>query len=126
MVRTESTTKMTNDTNNTSSIISKVWSFMTILRDAGVGYGDYLEQLTYLLFLKMADEFSRPPYNRQLPIPTEYNWESLACWRTPLQSPLLLVAYELLSLRLFEFDSVIRPVLEPPIALDFVTDGVPQ
>ena len=68
---------MTNESNNTSSIISKVWSFMTILRDDGVSYGDYLEQLTYLLFLKMADEFSRPPYNRKLPIPPEYNWESL-------------------------------------------------
>ncbi len=68
---------MSNEPNNTSSIISKVWSFMTVLRDDGVGYGDYLEQLTYLLFLKMADEFSRPPYNRQLPIPLEYNWQSL-------------------------------------------------
>lgn len=68
---------MTNETNNTSSIISKVWSFMTVLRDDGVGYGDYLEQLTYLLFLKMADEFSRPPYNRKLPIPEAYNWGSL-------------------------------------------------
>lgn len=66
------------DTNNTSSIISKVWSFCTILKDDGVGYGDYLEQLTYLLFLKMADEFSRPPYNRKLPVPKEYNWESLS------------------------------------------------
>jgi type I restriction enzyme M protein len=37
-------------------IISKVWSFSTTLRDDGVGYGDYLEQLTYLIFLKMADE----------------------------------------------------------------------
>ncbi len=42
--------------NNTSSIVSKVWSFCNPLRDVGVGYGDYLEQLTYLLFLKMADE----------------------------------------------------------------------
>lgn len=50
---------------------------MTVLRDDGVGYGDYLEQLTYLLFLKMGDEFSKPPYNRKLPIPNEYNWESL-------------------------------------------------
>lgn len=72
---------MTSETNNTSSIISKVWSFMTVLRDDGVGYGDYLEQLTYLLFLKMADEFSKPPYNRQLPIPGEYNWESLTAKR---------------------------------------------
>lgn len=63
--------------NNTSSIVSKVWSFCNPLRDVGVGYGDYLEQLTYLLFLKMADEYSKPPYLRKLPIPQEYNWESL-------------------------------------------------
>jgi type I restriction enzyme M protein len=44
---------------NTSSITSKVWSFCHHLRDEGVGYGNYLEQLTYLLFLKMADEFSK-------------------------------------------------------------------
>ncbi len=62
---------------NTSAIISKVWSFANVLRDDGVSYGDYLEQLTYLLFLKMADEFSKPPYNRNLTIPEEYNWESL-------------------------------------------------
>lgn len=60
---------MSNEANNTSSIISKVWSFCTILKDDGVGYGDYLEQLTYLLFLKMADEFSRPPYNRSYSFP---------------------------------------------------------
>jgi len=65
-------------TENTSSIISKVWNFCTVLKDDGVSYGDYLEQLTYLLFLKMADEFSKPPYNRKLPIPNEYNWESLS------------------------------------------------
>jgi type I restriction enzyme M protein len=62
---------------NTSSIISKIWNFCTVLKDDGVSYGDYLEQLTYLLFLKMADEFSKPPYNRKLPVPMEYNWESL-------------------------------------------------
>ncbi|MDM8557408.1 class I SAM-dependent DNA methyltransferase [Candidatus Parabeggiatoa sp. HSG14] len=54
---------------NESSIISKVWNFANVLRDDGVGYGDYLEQLTYLLFLKMADEFSKPPYNRSLTFP---------------------------------------------------------
>lgn len=63
--------------NNTSSIVSKVWSFCNPLRDVGVGYGDYLEQLTYLLFLKMADEYSKPPYNRQLNIPKDFNWGSL-------------------------------------------------
>jgi type I restriction enzyme M protein len=62
---------------NTASIISKVWIFCTTLRDDGVGYGDYLEQLTYLIFLKMADEYARPPYNRDVGIPPEYNWQSL-------------------------------------------------
>ncbi|ABA57702.1 N-6 DNA methylase [Nitrosococcus oceani ATCC 19707] len=62
---------------NTASIISKVWSFCTTLRDDGVGYGDYLEQLTYLIFLKMADEYSQPPYRREVGIPPEYNWQSL-------------------------------------------------
>ena len=60
-----------------ASIVSKVWSFCTTLRDDGVGYGDYLEQLTYLIFLKMADEYSKPPYNRRVGIPAEYNWKSL-------------------------------------------------
>lgn len=62
---------------NAESIVSKVWSFCTTLRDDGVGYGDYLEQLTYLIFLKMADEYSRPPHNRNVGIPDEYNWQSL-------------------------------------------------
>jgi len=61
----------------TSSIVSKVWSFCNPLRDVGVGYGDYLEQLTYLLFLKMADEYTKPPYKREMNIPKAYNWESL-------------------------------------------------
>ncbi|MCO6147909.1 class I SAM-dependent DNA methyltransferase [Flavobacterium sp. NRK1] len=63
--------------NNNSAIVSKVWAFCQTLRDDGVGYGDYLEQLTYLLFLKMAHEYSLPPHNRKLNIPEEYNWESL-------------------------------------------------
>lgn len=63
---------------NTASIVSKVWSYCNTLRDDGVGYGDYLEQLTYLIFLKMADEYSKPPYSRDVGIPTEYNWASLS------------------------------------------------
>ncbi|MFZ2406766.1 MAG: class I SAM-dependent DNA methyltransferase [Methylobacter sp.] len=51
------------------------------MRDDGVGYGDYLEQLTYLIFLKMADEYSQPPYNRTVNIPAEYNWQSLKAKR---------------------------------------------
>ena len=66
---------------STNQIVSKVWSFCNTLRDDGVGYGDYLEQLTYLLFLKMADEYSKPPYNRKMHIPQEYNWQSLTSLR---------------------------------------------
>lgn len=63
--------------NNTTSIISKVWSFANVLRDDGVSYGDYLEQMTYLLFLKMVDEFTRPPYNRSIAVPEGCDWEIL-------------------------------------------------
>lgn len=61
----------------THAIVSKVWSFCTTLRDDGVGYGDYLEQLTYLIFLKMADEYRQPPYGRDIGIPTACDWPSL-------------------------------------------------
>ena len=71
----------TTNTASTASIVSKVWSFCTTLRDDGVGYGDYLEQLTYLIFLKMADEYARPPYSRKVGIPAEYDWQSLKVLR---------------------------------------------
>ena len=61
----------------THSIISKVWSFCHTLRDDGVGYGDYLEQLTYLIFLKMADEYSKPPHNRKVGVPARHAWPVL-------------------------------------------------
>lgn len=62
---------------NTTSLIQKIWNFCHTLRDDGVGYGDYLEQLTYLLFLKMAHEYAQEPYNRNTNIPKAFNWESL-------------------------------------------------
>lgn len=66
---------------SSAPIISKVWSFCTTLRDDGVGYGDYLEQLTYLIFLKMADEYAKPPYSRDVGIPSEHGWQSLRAKR---------------------------------------------
>ena len=56
----------------TNTLVAKIWSFCDTLRDDGLGYGDYLEQLTYLLFLKMADE-NESQYN----LPEAYNWKSL-------------------------------------------------
>lgn len=61
----------------TATIIQRVWNYCNTLRDDGVSYGDYVEQLTYLLFLKMADEYSKPPYKREINIPKKYNWASL-------------------------------------------------
>ena len=62
----------------TASIISKVWGMCGPLRDDGVSYGDYLEQLTYLIFLKMSDEYAKPPYNRQTGIPAGCNWADMS------------------------------------------------
>ena len=61
----------------TSTIISKVWGMCGPLRDDGVSYGDYLEQLTYLIFLKMSDEYSKPPYKRETGIPAGCSWSDM-------------------------------------------------
>jgi type I restriction enzyme M protein len=63
---------------NAATIVSKVWSFCTTLRDDGVSYGDYLEQLTFLIFLKMADEYAKPPYERDVGVPAEFTWKTLS------------------------------------------------
>lgn len=60
-----------------SNIISKVYSLAGVLRDDGVTNSDYLEQLTYLIFLKMAYEYALPPYERDYGIPSEYSWGAL-------------------------------------------------
>ncbi len=62
---------------NTQYIVQKLWNYCNILRDDGMPYGDYVEQLTYLLFLKMAHERMQPPYNHPSRIPHEYDWDSL-------------------------------------------------
>jgi len=60
-----------------SNIVQKLWNYCNVLRDDGVSYGDYVEQLTYLLFLKMADEQTKPPFNKPSGIPEGYDWQSL-------------------------------------------------
>jgi len=64
--------------NSQSNIVQKLWNYCNVLRDDGMSYGDYVEQLTYLLFLKMADERTRAPYNQKSPVPEKYSWPSLA------------------------------------------------
>ena len=58
-------------------IVQKLWNYRNVLRDDGMSYGDYVEQLTYLLFLKMADERTQAPYNQPSIGPKQYSWSSL-------------------------------------------------
>jgi len=62
---------------NASTLVQKLWNYCNVLRDDGMSYGDYVEQLTYLLFLKMADERSKPPYKQASLVPAAYAWPSL-------------------------------------------------
>jgi type I restriction enzyme M protein len=62
---------------NAITLVQKLWNYCNILRDDGLSYGDYVEQLTFLLFLKMADEQSQPPFNKPSPVPREFAWPTL-------------------------------------------------
>ena len=58
-------------------IVQKLWNYCNVLRDDGLSYQDYIEQLTFLLFLKMADEQTKPPFNREPIVPAGLDWASL-------------------------------------------------
>lgn len=58
-----------------AEIVNKVWNYANVLRDDGVGYGDYVEQITFLIFLKMADE--RLATGQEVVVPKKYNWAQL-------------------------------------------------
>src|SRR5215213_5478485 len=53
-----------------TDVVGKLWGFCHVLRNDGIDYGDYIEQLTYLLFLKMADE-------RAVELPAGTDWPTL-------------------------------------------------
>ena len=61
---------------NPAALVQKLWNYCNILRDDGLSYGDYFEQLTFLLFLKMADEQSRL-CGTPSAIPKGFGWPSL-------------------------------------------------
>jgi hypothetical protein len=61
--------------NVTQQIANRAWNFAHVLRDAGLSYMAYTEQITFLLFLKMADELIRPPHNRAPLVPQDPNDE---------------------------------------------------
>lgn len=58
-----------------STIVQRLWNYCSVLRDDGMSYGDYVDQLTYLLFLKMDAE--QAMLGRPSSIPETYRWSSL-------------------------------------------------
>ena len=63
--------------NDATQVVQKLWNYCNVLRDDGLSYGDYVEQLTLLLFLKMAHERTQPPWNQRSIVPAGLDWPSL-------------------------------------------------
>lgn len=61
---------------NYSSLVAKVWNYAHVLRDQGISYGDYVEQITFLLFLKMDEERSALLGEPSI-IPGQWRWDKL-------------------------------------------------
>ncbi len=68
---------LTNVSTATQQVVSKAWNFAHVLQDDGLSYMAYVEQITFPLFLKMADEHTKPPYNRKPIVPAGHDWASL-------------------------------------------------
>jgi len=62
---------------SSNGLVQRLWNYCNVLRDDGLSYGDYVEQLTFLLFLKMADEQTKPPFTRPAFVPEGLDWQSL-------------------------------------------------
>ncbi len=60
-----------------SDITQKLWNYCHVLLADGMHFSDYVEQLTYLLFLKMADERTQAPYNQASMMPEKWGWQKL-------------------------------------------------
>jgi len=60
-----------------SQIGKRAWGYAGVLQDAGLSCFEYVEQLTLLLFLKMADQLTEPPYDRAPIVPPELGWKAL-------------------------------------------------
>ena len=67
---------MNSNGNGHSNLVAKVWNYAHVLRDQGVACGDYLEQITFLLFLKMDDERENLLKQESL-IPKGWRWKNL-------------------------------------------------
>src|SRR4029079_1774927 len=61
---------------NEQALVSKVWNYAHVLRDEGVSYGDYLGQISFLLFLKMDEERSNA-LGEPSAIPADCRWDTI-------------------------------------------------
>ena len=73
-------------------IVNKVWSYVHVLHDDGVCYGDYVEQITYLIFLKMADELEQAEW-RLKATPEFYKLQYIQCAIVHMLCELLCLQY---------------------------------
>ncbi|MEO5799818.1 MAG: class I SAM-dependent DNA methyltransferase [Gemmatimonadales bacterium] len=64
-------------TSSSDRLVAKLWSYCQVLRDDGLSYQDYLEQLTFLLFLKMSDERAKLT-DKEETVPSGYRWRDLS------------------------------------------------
>jgi len=62
---------------DSSQIGKRAWSYAGVLQQAGLSCVEYVEQLTMLLFLKMADQLTGPPWNQQPIVPPDLGWKAL-------------------------------------------------
>jgi len=62
---------------DSSQIGKRAWSYAGVLQDAGLSCFEYVEQLTLLLFLKMADQLTEAPHSKPVIIPDELGWKAL-------------------------------------------------
>ena len=67
---------MARNISNAQTLVKKVWNLATTLAGTGVGFTDYITQLTYLLFLKMDDENVKL-FAEESAIPEGYRWSDL-------------------------------------------------
>jgi len=86
-------------------LVNKLWNFCHTLRHEGVDYGDYIEELTYLLFLKLADE-------RNVEIPVGCSWNEL----TQKSEGDLLLKYNAILRELSNQSGILRDIFSEPIA----------
>jgi type I restriction enzyme M protein len=71
------TPSLSSDAEDTRALVNRLWSYCELLRHSGVSTLDYVEQLTYLLFLKMAQEMKERPLNKVEVLPVGLDWPSL-------------------------------------------------